>query len=120
MARKDTNTAREIAASERIGFKLVSAVTEYDRREEARAHAARAKGKHGYHNIYALPQYIEAVNSALTYATPRGEIGPDGEPGRGMTLRAALCKAFNGRLLDACLEAVGEPVCGRTGKGSER
>lgn len=105
--------AKEIVASERVGFKLVSAVTEYDRREESRARAARAKGKAGYHNIWALPQYIEAVNDALTYATPRGEIGPNGEPGRGMTLRAALCKAFNGRLLDACLKAVGEPISTR-------
>lgn len=102
-----------VQESERVGFRLVHAVTEYDRREEQRAMNARAKGKRGYHNIWALPQYIAAVNDALTYATPRGEFGPDGEPGGGMTLRAALCEAFNGRLLDACLKAVGEPVSTR-------
>lgn len=107
------STSAQVIASERIGFKLVNAVTEYDRKEEQRAMNARAKGKPGYHNMWALPQYIAAINNALTYATPRGELGPDGEPGCGMTLRAALCKAFNGRLLDACLKAVGEATSTR-------
>ncbi len=66
---------------------LVHAVTVYDRRRA---------GRKGY-NRYALAQYLDAAERAAT------------EVDKGFPVRAALCRAFNDRLLDACLAAVGEP-----------
>jgi hypothetical protein len=66
---------------------LAMAVTEYDQRQS---------GKPGY-NIYALPQYLGAVQRA------------DDEMSEGASLRDALLTCFTGRLLAACLKAVGEP-----------
>ena len=77
----------EIQAIERIGFKLVHAVTEYDRKRE---------GKPGY-NPWVLPQYLKAAHN-VTDAMIAGK-----------TLRAAIVASFSDRLLDACLKAVDEP-----------
>ena len=67
-------------------MKLSHAVTEYDRRQQ---------GKRGY-NVYALAQYLGAVNKVEDAVKS------------GKSLRAALVANFNGRLLDVCLKAVGE------------
>ena len=68
---------------------LLHAVTQYDIKE------SRKK----YYNIYALAQYIMAVDRA------RDTMADDG-----LDLRAALITCFNGRLLDVCLKAVGLPT----------
>jgi hypothetical protein len=68
--------------------KLLHAVTEYDRRQSTRK---------GY-NRWALPQYLGAINESIM---------PDIE--NGASLRQALVSHLNGRLLDVCLKAVGEP-----------
>ena len=70
-------------------IKLLSAVTEYDRKQSTKK----------FYNIYALAQYLMAVDRA------RDAMADDG-----LTLRDALISAFNGRLLDVCLKAVGEPT----------
>jgi hypothetical protein len=74
-----------------LGAKLVMAVSAYDRRQAA---------KPGY-NRYALPQYMGAVQQV------------EEELEAGTPLRQAIVKNFCGRLLDACLRAVGEPISTR-------
>ena len=69
-----------------LHFKLSHAVTEYDRKQQ---------GKRGY-NVYALSHYLGAVNDVEDAVKS------------GKSLRSALVSNFNGRLLDACLKAVGE------------
>ena len=76
----------------KLNFKLVSAVTEYDRKQEARY---RSKGP-GFYNIYALSHYLNAVQEA------------EKEIKQGVPVRKALVNHFNGRLLDVVLKAVGE------------
>ena len=71
----------------RLHFLLTHAVTEYDRKESRKR----------FYNRYALALYLGTVHSALEQITA------------GQSPRAALCASFNGRLLDACLKAVGEP-----------
>jgi|HubBroStandDraft_6_1064221.scaffolds.fasta_scaffold09475_5 hypothetical protein len=66
--------------------KLVHAVTAYDRKRQ---------GKRGY-NIWALPQYLGAVERVET------------DIAKGIPLRQALVSHLSDRLLDACLKAVGE------------
>lgn len=70
-----------------LHFKLVHAVTEYDRRQSTRR---------GY-NRWALPQYLGACTSA------------EEDIAAGKPVRAALVSNFCGRLLDVVLKAVGEP-----------
>jgi hypothetical protein len=70
-----------------IHFKLVHAVTEYDRKQSTRKH----------YNIYALAQYLQAIERVDSEIPAKG-------------LRAALTGNFNGRLLDVCLKAVGLPT----------
>jgi hypothetical protein len=70
-----------------IHDKMIHAVTDYDRKEST---------KRGY-NIYALAMYIGRVH----------DVEADME--KGLPIRVALLRAFNGRLLDAVLKAVGEP-----------
>jgi hypothetical protein len=72
---------------------LGAAVTTFDRREEEKA----ARSKRGYHNRYALGQYLLRVD----------EICADVE--RGASPRAAIIAAYDGRLRDFCLKAIGEP-----------
>jgi hypothetical protein len=67
--------------------KLVDAVTAYDRKQES---------KRGY-NRYALAQYLARVQ----------EVSAD--IAKGADIRAAITAGFTGRLLDACLKAVGLP-----------
>lgn len=67
--------------------KLIHALTDYDRKQST---------KRGY-NMYALSHYMEAVHNI------------DADLAAGADLRAALCAAFCGRLLDVCLKAVGLP-----------
>ena len=73
-------------------FKLVNAVTSYDRRQQAR----HQKNPRFYYNIWALPQYLQGVDNLLE------------ELEAGQTLRKAITNQFSGRMLDACLKAVGE------------
>lgn len=75
--------------NEFIKNKLLHAVTEYDRKQSTKK----------FYNIYALAQYLMAVERASEYM-----VNYD------MTLREALLKSFNGRLLDVCLKAAGEPT----------
>lgn len=69
--------------------RLLHAVTQYDIKQSTKK----------YYNHYALAQYLMAVDRA------RDAMADDG-----LTLRAALITAFNGRLLDVCFKAVGEPT----------
>lgn len=71
---------------------LLHAVTQYDIKQ------SRKK----YYNVYALAQYLMAVDRA------RDAMADDG-----LDLRAALVSCFNGRLLDVCLKAVGLPTSTR-------
>jgi histidinol-phosphate/aromatic aminotransferase/cobyric acid decarboxylase-like protein len=66
---------------------LVHVATEYDRKQAL---------KPGY-NLYALPQYLEAIHSAMDYI----DLGHDP--------RQVLVGHFSGRLLDKMLRALGEP-----------
>lgn len=65
-------------------FKLVHAVTEYDRKQSARKS----------YNRYALAQYLGAVENASNAINC------------GTCRREALVDYFNGRLLDVCLKAL--------------
>lgn len=71
---------------------LVHAATEYDRREEAKA----ARSKRGYHNPYALAQYLARIEEVET------------DIAAGASTRDALTAAFTGRLLNHMLKAVNE------------
>jgi hypothetical protein len=72
---------------------LGAAVTRFDRMAEQRA----ARSRRGYHNRYALGQYLLRVD----------EIAADVRAGS--SPRAAILAGFSGRLADACLKAIGEP-----------
>jgi len=76
--------------------RLVSAVTQFDQKEQAKAIRARARGKVGYYNIFALPQYLGAIERAESLIA------------QGKTPREALIMTFSGRLQDALLDAAGE------------
>jgi hypothetical protein len=65
--------------------KLISAVTQYDRKQAT---------KRGYNN-YALGIYFERVDAVCA------DVEAGADP------RAAITAGFSGRLADACLEAVG-------------
>lgn len=67
-----------------LRVKLTSAVTEWDRRES---------GKRGY-NFYALPQYLNAVESVVERFW------------EGLTLKQALEAHFNDRLLAHLKKAI--------------
>ncbi|HLZ39424.1 MAG TPA: hypothetical protein VKQ11_00585 [Candidatus Sulfotelmatobacter sp.] len=75
-----------LLSSDVIHFRLAHAVTAYD---------MAASRRRGY-NRYALGQYLQAVESV------------DEALRRGKPMREAIVAAFYGRLLDACLKAVGE------------
>jgi hypothetical protein len=65
-------------------YELAHAVTQYDRKQYTRR---------GY-NMYALAQYLEAVDRVYNAVNC------------GTTRRDALVDNFNGRLLDVCLKAL--------------
>lgn len=67
-----------------IRHKLVTALTEYDRKQSTR---------HGY-NHHALALYFEALDEAMS------------QYDNGATIEHALRCWFNDRVLDACLKAV--------------
>jgi hypothetical protein len=67
--------------------KLVSAAVEFDRKQST---------KRGY-NIYALPQYLQAIESAEECIA------------KGADVREVLCGHFNDRLLNAMIKAAGLP-----------
>jgi hypothetical protein len=71
-----------------LHFKLTHAVTDFDRKQQA---------KRGY-NIFALSQYLGAVSRI------------EEEIQAGRPIRDAIVSNLNGRLLDRCLKAVGEPT----------
>lgn len=71
---------------------LNHAVTEFDRKQEAKA----AKNKRAYHNVYALPQYLGRV----------ADVCEDIEAGADPV--AAIMRGFTpGPLRTACLKAIG-------------
>jgi hypothetical protein len=67
-----------------LRYKLINAVTEYDRKQSTRK---------GY-NHYALAQYLMAVENVCNAVNC------------GTTRREALLDNFNGQLLDVCLKAL--------------
>lgn len=71
--------------------KLVAALLKYD---------AKQQTKKGY-NIYACSHYMNAVTNVRELCDS------------GLSLRLALVKSFNGRLLDVCLKALGEATSTR-------
>ena len=71
---------------------LVHAATDYDRRQGARA------------NPYALGQYLIKIDEVVA------------DIAKGATPRTALLAAFNDRLLDKLLIAIGEPKFTRNEK----
>lgn len=71
-----------------IRIRLVSALTQFD---------ARQKGKKGY-NPHALGIYFRGLQEVYDPAVESGK-----------SPRHALFEAYNGRLLDALLVAIGEP-----------
>ena len=73
--------------TEQIKFKLVHALTAYDRKQSAKKH----------HNIYALGHYFARIDDVIA------------DIEAGATPRKALCAGFNDRVLDVCLVAIGEP-----------
>ncbi len=73
---------------------LLSAVTQYDMKEQEKA---AKRGPRGYYNMYALPQYLGRVSDVVK------------DIEAGAPVRKALTNAFTGRLLDVTLKAVGEP-----------
>ena len=81
---------------------LVHAATEQDRKQEARA----AKSRRGYHNPYALAQYLARIEEV------------ESDIAAGATVRAALVAAFSDRLLDHMLRAVGEAPHAREEKSA--
>lgn len=75
-----------------IRIRLNQAVTAFDRKQEERA----AKRKGGYHNAYALAQYLGRVD----------DVCADIEAGA--TPQAAIVAGFTpGPLRNACLKAIG-------------
>ena len=71
---------------------LNHAVTEFDRKQEAKA----AKNKRAYYNVYALPQYLGRVADVCD------DIDAGADP------VAAIMRGFTpGPLRTACLKAVG-------------
>ena len=74
--------------------RLVSVLTEYDRKEEEKA--AKAKPGRGYFNKYALGHYMDALYEV------------DVEIARGVPVRKALTGHFTGRLVDKLLKVAGE------------
>lgn len=79
--------------SDEISRKLVSAATEYDRKEALRA----ARSKHGHHNPYALPQYFARIGEVCANIKQGAEVRP------------AIIAGFSGRLRDTMLKAAGLP-----------
>ncbi len=67
--------------------KLVSALADYDTKQAKKPH----------HNIHALALYLQALNNAFMLVEKKK-----------YTPRRALVASFTGRLLDACLRAIGE------------
>lgn len=76
----------------KLGFYLTSAVTEYDRRQEARATKTRRS-----HNIYALSHYLGAIEEI----TAKIKAGTD--------VRAAVIAHIHGGLGNFVLRAIGHP-----------
>lgn len=70
-----------------LHYKLVHAVTEYDRKQSA---------KRGY-SIYALAHYIGAIQRVSD------------EIAKGYSVRSAILNNLTGRLCDVCLKVAGEP-----------
>jgi hypothetical protein len=80
--------------SDDLARTLGAAVTTYDRKEEDRAR----RSKRGYHNRYALGQYLLRVDEVVA------------DVAAGSTPRAAIVAGFTGRLADTLLRAIGEPA----------
>lgn len=83
--------------------RMVSVLTEYDRKEEEKA--LRAKPGRGYHNKYALGHYMNALHEV------------DADLARGVPARKAVTEHFTGRLADKLLKVVGE---GKTTREEQR
>ena len=99
--------ARELAGNPRnpmtLHDRMVSVLTEYDRKEEEKA--LRAKPGRGYHNKYALGHYMNALHEV------------DADLARGVPVRKAVTGHFTGRLADKLLKVAGE---GKTTREEQR
>ncbi len=86
-----------------IKAKLSHAVTAFDRKQEERA----AKRKGGYHNPYALGQYLMRVDDVMA------------DIENGATPQAAIIAGFGaGPLRNACLKAIGAAASNVDASGS--
>ena len=86
-----------------IKAKLTHAVTAFDRKQEERA----TKRKGGYHNPYALAQYLMRVDDVLA------DIENGAEPA------AAIIAGFSaGPLRNACLTSIGAATSNADASGS--
>lgn len=78
--------------NEQLHNNLLHAVTEFDRKDEARAIKANRPV-----NIHALSHYCKAVSKVMKYVEA------------GHPVRLSILNCFCGRLLDRVLKAAGEP-----------
>ena len=76
-----------------LAFTLTQAISTFDRKASERA----ARSKRGYHNRFALAQYLTRCDEVVA------------DVDAGASPRAAIIAAFEGRLRDVCLKAIGEP-----------
>lgn len=84
---------RRVTLTELESF-LASIVTQYDRKQKQKQ--AEKTGGRGYHNPYALAQYLARVAEIIT------------DIQAGAPIRAAIIAGFGGRILDAVLWSIGE------------
>ena len=83
--------------------KLAHAVTEYDRKQAAKA----ATNRKAYYNAYALPQYLGRVADVVA------------DVDAGADVAAAICAGFTpGPLRNACLKAIGATADNREVSGA--
>lgn len=88
---------------EEIRRALNHAVTEFDRKQEAKA----ARNPRAYHNAYALPQYLGRVADVMA------DIEAGAEPS------AAIVAGFTpGPLRNACLKTIGHKADNREASGN--
>lgn len=82
---------------------LTHAVTEYDRKQEAKA----AKNPRAYYNVYALPQYLGRVADVMA------DIEAGAAP-----VDAVIAGFTPGPLRNACLKALGATADNRESSGN--
>lgn len=93
-ARKPFSNVTRASEPALLHVALVSALTAYDAREEAKARRSKYRNQHSH---YALAHYLGGLERA------------EAQVQSGVDLRVALSDCFCGRLLDFVLRAIGEP-----------